>query len=133
MSTASIRAFRQTTNTCHYCKDTYTPKEMVASRKITRANGGTDFIDNLVVACRYCSNEKGAMNEYMFYGYLKYKEHLRTLPTEELEETLEEVTEILKNDNIENGKRNHYDKPFNIKLAGHKAKAIRYVLKERRT
>jgi 5-methylcytosine-specific restriction endonuclease McrA len=45
---------------CHYCCVQLTVRSFTVDHVLARANGGTDDLKNLVVACRPCNSSKGA-------------------------------------------------------------------------
>jgi 5-methylcytosine-specific restriction endonuclease McrA len=45
---------------CHYCRSPLTVRSFTVDHVLARVNGGTDDLENLVVACRSCNSSKGA-------------------------------------------------------------------------
>ena len=45
---------------CHYCRIPLTVMSFTVDHVLARVNGGTDDLENLVVACRPCNSSKGA-------------------------------------------------------------------------
>jgi hypothetical protein len=46
---------------CHYCKSELLLSEATLDHKIPKKLGGTDTLDNLVLACKYCNGLKGCI------------------------------------------------------------------------
>lgn len=47
---------------CHWCMSPLSESEVVIDHLMPLALGGTDDVDNLVVACQRCNSVKGAMH-----------------------------------------------------------------------
>ena len=53
---------------CHYCGSS---KANTVDHKIPKAQGGSDDLDNLVLACEPCNNKKGAASYEDFCAMIK--------------------------------------------------------------
>jgi 5-methylcytosine-specific restriction endonuclease McrA len=64
---------------CFYCKRHVAKKRATLDHKVPPFRGGTQEIDNLVMACDLCNNLKGAMTaEEFLEEYKNYVQHQRT-------------------------------------------------------
>lgn len=52
--------WEQSDGKCTYCECVLTKESFTVDHVLARCNGGTDDIENLVVACRSCNSSKGA-------------------------------------------------------------------------
>jgi predicted GTPase len=57
---------------CYYCKNRVGKYSMTADHLIPLSRGGTNRIENLVISCKRCNNEKGSMT---LEEYLQYKKN----------------------------------------------------------
>jgi len=46
---------------CHYCKSELLLSKATLDHKIPKSKGGTDTLDNLVLACKFCNGLKGCI------------------------------------------------------------------------
>ena len=130
MARKDLKKFKKNNiNFCYYCNEFHSENDITVDHKTSKTNGGTNCNDNIVIACHSCNNEKGALNEREFRNYLRYKSYLKSVTIEQLHYKCEMFAEILKKDNIENGKRNFKDKPYLIRSIGIKIKAVRNIIK----
>lgn len=54
--------FQRDAFTCQYCGRSAPKVQLHADHRISRANGGSDEMDNLVTACSECNYGKGRLN-----------------------------------------------------------------------
>lgn len=53
---------------CHYCKSVLELDDLTLDHVIPKSQGGSDNVDNLVIACAYCNTRKGNKRSYEHKG-----------------------------------------------------------------
>ena len=51
---------------CYYCRELVAPDDIEVDHMLPVSRGGSDALDNLVVACRSCNQEKGTLTAEEF-------------------------------------------------------------------
>ena len=51
---------------CHYCGIHFPFRNMTIDHRLPRSKGGTDHLDNLLLACGACNSAKGSMDYHTF-------------------------------------------------------------------
>lgn len=126
---SNLRRFKEKhEHVCHYCEKYIKNKsEVTVDHKTATSQGGTNNKKNLVIACAPCNTEKSSMNEKQFLRYLCYKEKLRTLSIEQLNQKRLMFKSTLREEGIKNGKNTSY---FTLNVS-RRLKAVNYVLREK--
>lgn len=76
-----IEKVKEENTTCYYCGDSLKSKGRTIDHKIPISRGGQTTLDNLVVSCKRCNEEKGMMN---YEEYLSFLEKFRKYIDEDI-------------------------------------------------
>ena len=72
-----IEKVKEENTTCYYCGDPLKSKNRTIDHKIPISRGGQTTLDNLVVSCKRCNEEKGMMNDEEYLGFLeKFRKYI---------------------------------------------------------
>ena len=66
-----IEKVKEENTTCYYCGDSLKSKNRTIDHKIPISRGGQTTLDNLVVSCKRCNEEKGMMNDEEYLSFLE--------------------------------------------------------------
>lgn len=66
---------RRDGNCCHYCGKKLLEQQMTLDHKVPWSLGGSDALENLVIACRSCNQAKGIMSYQDFKRQRKPRKH----------------------------------------------------------
>lgn len=65
-----IEKVKEENTMCHYCGDTLKSKNRTIDHKIPISRGGQTILENLVVSCKGCNEDKGMMNDEEYLDFL---------------------------------------------------------------
>lgn len=72
-----IERVKEENTTCYYCGDPLKSKNRTIDHKVPISRGGQTTLDNLVVSCKRCNEEKGMMNDEEYLSFLeKFRKYI---------------------------------------------------------